>query len=450
MKRALPFVLLLITAHAVAAPVITSVNGTAGQGQVLTIGVTGQGAKSPAGPYLWADFTGSLAPSTLGTQTAFDAVQNLSYTSNGGFAGTGGAVGTAGASVWTIQVNKTNWTTENQHVYEYSKVKQNFLITDASQNWKIWRLWAATLNPFPDAYAAANNGRFFVENVNTATDPGFWTDIHGFNLDTTSWAFQEKIWKASSAINTKDGSFLYRVNNQDKASGSWISRSDAAPAYMVNDFPVHFVAANTSTWSPAWSGTNNVWVDELYVDITWQRVMIGDASTLSACTKLDIQVPTGWTMSGVTTVTNVTSFSNGQTAYVYVFDGNNVANTSGWPITINGTVAGNPPPSLSSVFPSTGPYTGGGNYTLTGTNFLPSPTVTVGGVTASSTYMSSTKVDFTLPAGTPGTQADITLANTDLQSATLSHALTYGSAPISNPPIDTPIINQGKVYPAFR
>jgi large repetitive protein len=57
------------------------------------------------------------------------------------------------------------------------------------------------------------------------------------------------------------------------------------------------------------------------------------------------------------------------------------------------------PPVLSSITPSKGPSAGGTTITLTGSSFGLSPTVTIGGVTVTSTRLSHSQVTAIVPAG---------------------------------------------------
>ncbi|OYW70497.1 MAG: cell surface protein, partial [Verrucomicrobia bacterium 12-59-8] len=63
-----------------------------------------------------------------------------------------------------------------------------------------------------------------------------------------------------------------------------------------------------------------------------------------------------------------------------------------------------PAPTVSSISPSSGPLGGGTAVTITGTNFSASPGVTIGGTPATGiTYVNSTTITCTTPAGTAGT-----------------------------------------------
>jgi hypothetical protein len=85
-----------------------------------------------------------------------------------------------------------------------------------------------------------------------------------------------------------------------------------------------------------------IYYDDVYLSSTQARVEIGDALTWENCTHREIQVPTAWSSSSITVTVNQGSFKNGDSAYLFVVDGDgNVSN--GYPITI-----GNAPPSPPS------------------------------------------------------------------------------------------------------
>lgn len=85
----------------------------------------------------------------------------------------------------------------------------------------------------------------------------------------------------------------------------------------------------------------------------------------------------------------------------------------------------NSSPTVSAVSPST--VSPGSAVTIDGTSFASGATVTVGSTAASSVqFLSSTQLAATVPSVSPGTY-DVTVANTNGLSATLSSALTVAS-----------------------
>lgn len=87
------------------------------------------------------------------------------------------------------------------------------------------------------------------------------------------------------------------------------------------------------------------------------------------------------------------------------------------------------PPTISTVNPNTGATAGGTTITITGSGFLPNPTVTIGGVSATGvTRPDPNSITAVTPAGSAGS-ADVTVLNTDSGTATLPGAFTYTGPP---------------------
>jgi hypothetical protein len=82
--------------------------------------------------------------------------------------------------------------------------------------------------------------------------------------------------------------------------------------------------------------------DDIYIDNTWSRVMLGDSSTLLSCTILEPQIPTSWTDNTDPTPDEIVVTVNmgaltGSNAYLYVWDSDNNVNATGYLVSL-GTV----------------------------------------------------------------------------------------------------------------
>ena len=87
--------------------------------------------------------------------------------------------------------------------------------------------------------------------------------------------------------------------------------------------------------------------------------------------------------------------------------------------------SGLPAPTLTSVSPTSGPFTGGTAVTLNGTGFVNGATVLFGTVAAASvTFNSATSLTAVAPAHGTGT-VPVTVTNPDTKSATLNGAFQY-------------------------
>jgi hypothetical protein len=311
----------------------------------VTVVGAGFGSKNPAKPLIWADFEKDLDPSDLGLKTAWNEVQNVSLSTDCASTTTGTTCGKAtnGSGPWTLRVDWNYWTRENQPVYIYRLQRKNFLISDNSQNWKIWRMWISQPG-FPNVYAAENNGRVFVEGASAGAETGYWGS---FQAKTTGWVSEEFIFRASSAINVKDGMLAMRYNGAQVAAGSLMTRPSANSTYMTRNYVVHGVAANADRWSPAWSSNNRMWVDDVYVDTSWARVLLGDAPVYEDCRRLAPQIPSAWADNSITVRVNLGPLHTVQTRYLYVVDASGRVNSQGY--AVSGGTTASAPPSPSSL-----------------------------------------------------------------------------------------------------
>ncbi|MBN9391142.1 MAG: IPT/TIG domain-containing protein [Chloroflexi bacterium] len=100
-----------------------------------------------------------------------------------------------------------------------------------------------------------------------------------------------------------------------------------------------------------------------------------------------------------------------------------VAANSGKTATATVTV-GNPPPGITTISPNLFLNTSDTTITITGTNFIATPTVKLGTINLTGvTYVSPTKLTVTVPAGTTPGNYDLTITNPDGFTATLTQGV---------------------------
>lgn len=92
------------------------------------------------------------------------------------------------------------------------------------------------------------------------------------------------------------------------------------------------------------------------------------------------------------------------------------------------TLTVHPPPSVTAITPNFGQLTDTQAVVITGTDFMPGATVTIGGNPATSVvWVSASRIDAVTPTGTQG-PADVVVTNTDGQSGTLAGGYRYQGA----------------------
>lgn len=311
----LTFLLFFSGTQVMAQPQITSISGALTRGSTITITGSGFGTKNPAKPLIWADFESGIDPTSLGIKTSWDQVLHMEWSATDKL-----AQASDGTGVWGLRADYSNWTNENQKWYIYRRQRLSFIV-DSGYNWKSWRVWPTT-GSYPDILVAPSNGRVYVE-TGVPGETGYWTGDISHN--DTNWHTEEFIGRASSAIDTFDGVLTLKYDGQQVATGPIMTRVTDAPAYMTQNFVALGVKA-TGTWST----DNRMWIDAVYADTTWARVIIGDASTYANLSKVAIQIPSAWSDSEISITVNNTSFTGLNNTYLYVIDTNGNVNSTGY------------------------------------------------------------------------------------------------------------------------
>ena len=323
-------------------PVITSVHGRFVAGQEVTLGGVGFGEKSPARPVLFADFASSIEPSSMGALSRWDLVENMQHQADcPGMAEPGCAASVGNSGVWTMMVKSGLLAELGARAYVYRVVRKNFAVTDYSQNWKVYRSWADEFRT-PDLYVAENIGRIYTENPPAALANGYWAET-ALRMEANVWSTEEFLLRTSSAPDVGDGLLRFRRDGREMASGPISTHFSAIPRSMLLDFVVHFVKANASLWTPQWSDSNRVWVDDVYVDRTWARVMLGNAPRYGDCSVLVPQLPLLWSDGSITVRANLGGMlALRPEAFAYVIDADGNVNAVGYPVYVAGVAPAAP------------------------------------------------------------------------------------------------------------
>ncbi len=87
--------------------------------------------------------------------------------------------------------------------------------------------------------------------------------------------------------------------------------------------------------------------NDIYFDISRARVILGNASTLAACTVREVQIPTAWNNTNITVTVNRASFSDSASVYLYIYDSTGTANANGFLVSGSGVTS--PPPAPTNL-----------------------------------------------------------------------------------------------------
>lgn len=345
-KRALAAgaLLLGVAPLALAAPSVSGTSGTASSGQTLTISGNGFGSKSTAAPLLWDDFEAGTAGNVIAGSAArvgkWDGSNaSVKYTTAKVHAGNKAAFHDF-ISNYNASLNKDG---------SFPRLYMDFwILTDyvdrQSRNWKPWRLYGDNDSLQLD-YVWLCNGQL----GNRVEEKAGWSmgDWGGNGYSKNTWMHIQLVYGASSPGGA-DGTIRHTIDGQTYGmnSGAVMTRKTSA---NFNQVRIGHYWAQDGIDGCSSNGGARVYVDNVYLDTSWARVELGNASSYAASTKREIQVPTAWSDSSVKINVNTGTFTAGSTAYLFVTDANN--NTSpGIAIKVGATgtsVTPNPPTSVT-------------------------------------------------------------------------------------------------------
>lgn len=347
-KRALAAGALLLgmSPLVLAAPSVSGTSGTVSNGATITISGSGFGSKSTAAPMLWDDFEAGSAGNVIAGSAArigkWDGdTTAVKYTTAKAHAGSKAALHDFVAN-YNASLNKNG---------TYPRLYMDFwILTDyvdrPSRNWKPWRLYGDNDSLQLD-YVWLCNG----ELVNRVEANAGWSegDWGGNSYTKNTWMHVQLVYNASTP-GVADGTIRHMIDGQTYGlnSGAVMTRKTSV---NFNQIRIGHYWASDGVDGCAANGGARVYVDNVYLDSSWARVELGNASTYAASTKREIQIPSTWSDSSVAVKVNTGTFAEGTTAYLFVTDANN--NTSpGIAIKVGSgststPVVPNPPTSLS-------------------------------------------------------------------------------------------------------
>jgi len=330
-------VFVLFPALLCATPSINSISGTFSGGETVTISGSGFGSKSPAAPLIWDDFEdGAIDTSTTALDrddwdsigSGWDDVDNTVK-----HAGTYSAKGDAGAGNCNACINGSYGDGVKVYVYLWRRYAST-----VSCNQKFFRMYPS--ETYPNwAWSWHNDGITIVE-------PNVWTThgCCGSPPEGNTWYNEEFELQMSSGSAQADGIGRYYSNCTKESEFTDVVTRNGS-------YPDQFTRLYIDNYGEQ---TGYVWEDDIYIDTTWSRVMVGDNATFTSCTHREIQIPSVWADGEITITFNQGSFSTDDTAYVFVVDsnGDTCSGACGEEITIGGTSS---PPQITGLTIRGGP-----------------------------------------------------------------------------------------------
>lgn len=353
---------------ALAAPIITNVNGTLSHRQLVTISGSEFGSKSTPHPIVWDDCSGTNVTakwsgawpepvaqpnSTPRYTTPINGVATAHGNTTKYLAGRAyDGAGTGSGYPKNVMVWK-NRTVTNYPVYSYiswyqrvdpsSSFGDNFKWFDYSTRNSPYTMSTSTDSNWYLEYVGGVGNSFHVNDDGgsiTNVGPNWTLDYlgnskyHGSSKNiTTQWVKIELVIKYT---NQNDGWYDIFEDGVLKKNGSH-PHSYNGPTDKYTSTTLR----NEAIGGFSRLGGENNWryFNDIYLDYTQARVMLGNAPTLAACTIREPQPATQWSIGTITINVNAGKLTTGQKAYLYVIDSNGTVNSNGYEVTIGNSVS---------------------------------------------------------------------------------------------------------------
>ena len=182
------------------------------------------------------------------------------------------------------------------------------------------------------------------ENGAAGQSPGV-SSLHDNELEPSSNEFNNArlkwvIWEET--LNTGDSDRNVYIDNTDVGFSTSYPQATARSFTMGGYYRRVTDGGsilNTADYRGGWEGdqdTNWRYFDDAYVDTTWSRVMVGNASTWDACTILEPQICTSWSSTLIEFTVNLGNLPTNK--YLYVVNSDNEVNANGLPFESTGSI----------------------------------------------------------------------------------------------------------------
>jgi hypothetical protein len=336
-------ILLLFATQVIAAPVISTGSGVAANGNSYTISGSTFGTKTTAAPLLFETFEDGTDNTELGNSKWIDTDTNKNgwYDNTRAYSGSLSAfndVGTGAEYDLEFGTSYTNFTPCDNVYISYKYYFNADLITGTVYSaQKLSRSntedaivahysgpgsMEIACNGIGETEASYGTGLFF------AYDPG---DGGGFNIDYFTEPIPQDQWvhiemyKENSDAGVANGSYYATMVGIDTVSASSLVTMASGQDFQQKDFLLGLMCANLEERGTA---LMEMWIDDVVIDNTESRVVLGNDSVYANCTVLDYQPQTAHSATDITITFNQGQFTVGQTAYLYVIDENGLVSNS--------------------------------------------------------------------------------------------------------------------------
>lgn len=337
---------------------ISGVSGSLTQGSSVILSGSSFGTKATAAPIKWADFESGTQGTIISTSDGWQSVDGWNaetnshssapmYDSAASHAGTKGMTCRYVNGVYNSSVLKSGNFSTGFYLdawYRYAPA------APASRNHKIFMLYGTGVSEFPQAALTG------FCNLNQGIEIPFYAGPNAGDAEWTGLTFAEltgtmkhlQVWIKPSTPGVSDGRVWMAVDGVVEADATDKLTVSPNVGYW-DEVRIGYYMAHDAILDCAASGDAYTYWDNVYIDNTQARVELGNATTYAACTHREIQVPTAWSASQISFNFNAGTFGGGESAYLYVVTADGAV-SSGYPVTLGGTVVSGPGQPGKPVF----------------------------------------------------------------------------------------------------
>ncbi len=372
--------LLLFPGFAFAAPTITGISGTITNGQTVSVSGSGFGTKTAAAPVAFGDMENNSLNARIGSWSSTHNIDSVSssfqrntHSAHSAYCNVRRDVVNVGDDFDCAFSGGSDAPQWYAQYWFYTEPGFSWSSgPNANQNNKIFRMWSAGSNLNNLRIQSANHVDVVVEAADeghggwgtgwqpvtaqyACADAAFGhpciTDYWSIYPGSTQWTNFETdmgpgVWHQfqfemkSSSVDTPNGVLRWWVDGKLIFDHSDITTRTASNPSNMRPLILGIEAIHNSGGDGA---IGHYYLDDAYIDNTWQRVEIGNNATYNNCTLKEIQPATAWADGSISFTVNQGSFADGSTGYVFVTDANGTRNT-GYQVTFGASGGGDTTP----------------------------------------------------------------------------------------------------------
>lgn len=364
LMRVLVLVSIFLAGHILttqAAPVVSSIGSIyVNNTEAISLRGNNFGEKSTAGPLVWDNFENGIDDAIVAGNSptlenmdgdwvwrdSTTGIERVKYTSayqkpNSIMSARSYYHGDNWQVALLLYYNLPNTGDDAYFTFYWKPVKEGDIY---SRNRKPWRTLGSGINSYPkitlgfgdpslegDEYLRSS----VVDTDNTCyPDSSIWSGPKITDIENEWVRFEVYLKQSSKSI--KDGTMQVWTHRPFKTDPSVIKIGINDTSYGTRCSDDYWKSWRFNYFWETGGGTNgHAYLDDLYFDNTQARVEIGNNESFDKCTHREIQVPTSWSDDEIIINVNQGSFEDGETAYIFVVDGDGETNQEGYPIALS-------------------------------------------------------------------------------------------------------------------